>query len=77
MTLQINYTLTKNFFCLFIFFRAAPTAYGGSQARGSNWSYSYQPVPQPAAMPDLSCVCDLHHRSQQCRILDLLSQARD
>ena len=26
---------------------------------------------------DPSCVCSLHHSSQQCRILNLLSQARD
>ena len=29
------------------------------------------------AMPDLSCVCDLHHSSQQHRILNLLSEVRD
>ena len=29
------------------------------------------------AMWDLSCVCDLHQSSQQCRILNLLSKARD
>ena len=37
-----------SFFLLsFCLFRAAPGAYGGSQARGSNRSYSYQPTPQP------------------------------
>ena len=29
------------------------------------------------AMPDQSCICDLHHGSQQRRILNLLSEARD
>ena len=29
------------------------------------------------AMPDLSRVCDLHHSSQQCWILNPLSKARD
>ena len=29
------------------------------------------------AVPDLSCVCDLHHSSRPRRILDLLSRARD
>ena len=29
------------------------------------------------AMPDLSHVCDLHHSSQQGRILNPLSEARD
>ena len=27
--------------------------------------------------PDPSCVCDLHHRSQQCQILNPLSKDRD
>ena len=34
-------------FCLFVFSRTAPMAYGGSQARGLNRSYSHQPTPQP------------------------------
>ena len=29
------------------------------------------------AMWDLSHVCDLHHSSQQCQILNPLSEARD
>ena len=29
------------------------------------------------AMPDLSCVCDLHHSSWQYQILNPLSKARD
>ena len=33
-------------FCLFAFSRATPTAYGGSQAGGSNWSCSHQPMPE-------------------------------
>ena len=35
------------FFCLFANSWAAPAAYGGSQARGLNWSYSCQLTPQP------------------------------
>ena len=35
------------FFFVFCIFRATPTAYGGSQARGANQSYSCQPTPQP------------------------------
>ena len=27
--------------------------------------------------PDMSCVCNLHHSSRQCRILNPLSKARD
>ena len=29
------------------------------------------------AMPDLNHICNLHHSSQQCRILNPLSEARD
>ena len=29
------------------------------------------------AMPDLSCVCDLHRSSWQCQIFNPLSEARD
>ena len=29
------------------------------------------------AMPDPSCVCNLHHSSWQCQILNRLSEARD
>ena len=44
--------ITLFFFFFFCFFKAAPAAYGGSQARGSNQSFSCWPTPQP----------------QQCRI---------
>ena len=50
------------FFCLFLlFFRAAPAAYGDSQARG--------PIRATAA--------SLHHSSRQLQILNPLSEARD
>ena len=29
------------------------------------------------AITDLSCVCDLHHSSWQCQLLNPLSEARD
>ena len=29
------------------------------------------------AVPDPSCICDLHHSSQQCQILNPLSKAKD
>ena len=49
------------------------------------WSYSCWPTPQPqqygisaaSAMSDQSCICDLHHSSQQCQILHPLGEARD
>jgi len=31
----------------------------------------------PTATRDLSHICDLHHSSHQCRILNSLSEARD
>ena len=59
----------------FFFFRAAPAAYGDSQAR-SNWRYSCWPTPQPQHH-QISRVCDLHYSSQQCWILNPLNKARD
>ena len=51
-------------------------ACGGSQARGE--SEPQLPASTTAtAMRDLSCLCDLHHGSWQCRILNPLSEARD
>ena len=35
-----------------------------------NWSCSHRATPQ-------HCICDLHHNSQQCPILNPLSEARD
>ena len=45
-------------FCLSVFSRAAPVAYGDSQARGLLLLLAYA-----TAMPDLSHLCDLHHSS--------------
>ena len=42
----------------------------------SNWSWSWWPTPQPQQTQDLSHVCDLHHSSWQCQILNPLSKAR-
>ena len=57
-------------FCLFAFSVAAPMAYEGSQARGLIGAVA-------TATWDLSRVCDVHHSSRQCRILNPLSKARD
>ena len=54
------------FFCLFVCFclcRAATLVHGGSQARG--W------------IRDPNSIWELHHSSQQCWILNPLSEARD
>ena len=44
---QESYYLFFVFIYLFLLFRAATMAYGDSQARGSNQSYSCWPLPQP------------------------------
>ena len=44
--------------------------------QGSNWSWSCQPI-IATATPDPSHVCDLHHSSYQCRILNPPSKVRD
>ena len=38
------------------FFRTMPMAYGSSQARGLNWSYSCQPTPQPQKLGSEPCL---------------------
>ena len=57
-------------------FRAALVAYGSSQARG--WiraaAAAYATV---KAIQDASHICDLHHSSEQCQILNPLSKVRD
>ena len=58
------------YFCLF---RAAPEAYGSSQAKGPS---ELQLLAYATATPDPSRVCDLHHSSWQPQILNPLSEAR-
>ena len=63
----VHESLSLFFFCLFVFFRAAPAEYGGSQARGligavaTSLHHSHsnarseprpRPTPQPMAMLD-------------------------
>ena len=65
-------------FIFFLLHRAASEAYGSSPARdriraiaaGLRHSHSN-------ARSDPSLVCDPHHSSRQCRILNPLSEARD
>ena len=61
---------------IFFFFRTAPVAHGGSQARGRIGAGAAA-ASHSTATPDLSCIYDLHHSSQQCQILNPLSEARD
>ena len=55
-----------------LLFRAALKAYGGSQARGRVGAAAAS-LYTATALPDLSCVCDLYHSSQQLQILNPLS----
>ena len=59
-------------FCLFCPFRAAPVAYEGSQAGVAS---ELLLLAYATATRDPSCSFDLHHSSQQCRILNPLSEA--
>ena len=52
--------------------------YGGSQVRGLfELKLQLLTYTTAAATPDPSRVCDLHHSSQQCQILNPLSEPRD
>ena len=61
---------------IFVFSRAAPTAYGGSEARGLIGAVATS-LCQSHSNGGLSRVCDLHHSSQQCRLLNPLNEDRD
>ena len=67
-------TMGTFFFLVFCLFRAAPLAYGGSQVESELQPPAYTTA---AATRDPSLVCDPHHSSQQRRILNALSEARD
>ena len=60
---------------LFSFFQATPAA-RNSQARGRIRTVA-EAYSTATAMADPSCVCSLHHSSQQCPIFNPLSGARD
>ena len=64
------------FFGLFAFSRATPAAYGGCQARGLIGTVVLA-YARARAMWDLSRICDLHHSSRQCQIVNPLSKGRD
>ena len=55
---------------------AAPVAYGSSQAR-VDFELQLPAYTTATATPDPGCVCDLHHSSWQCQILNPLIEARD
>ena len=64
------------FMFYFLLFRAAPEAYGSSQARGLIGATAAG-LCQATETWDPSHVCNLHDSSRQFRILNPLSEARD
>ena len=64
------------FWFVFCLLRTAPTAYGCSQARGSNPELQLPVRATATTMEDLSHVCDLYHSSQQRQILNPPKEAR-
>ena len=65
------------FFFVFCIFRAAASAYGGSQARGPITAVGLPAYAMATAMQDPSRVSDLHYSSWQHQTLNPLSKARD
>ena len=68
--------LCKTIFFFPALFEAKPTAYGSSQAK-VKLELQLPAYTTATATWDLSHVCDPHHNSQQCWILNPLSRARD
>ena len=62
---------------LILLFRAAPEAYGSSQAEDWIGATAAGLYTTATTTWDLSCTCDLHHSSWWCWILNPLSKARD
>ena len=67
--------MLKSLFFFFWSFRAIPAAYGGFQATGLELKLLAYTTAR--AMPDPSCICDLHHSSWQHQIFNPLRKARD
>ena len=64
------------FFCFFVFL--GPHLRHMEVPRlGVKWELQPLACARATATPDPSCVCDLHHSSRQCRILNPMSDARD
>ena len=67
------------FFFFFLFFLGYTLGIWKFPGLGSNWNYRYQPTQlyHSHSNPDLSCICNLYHGSQQCLIINPLSEVRD
>ena len=61
----------------FLLFRVTPAAYGSTQARGWIGAAAFVGYAAAIAMWDPGWVCNIYHNSQQHRILNPLSKARD
>ena len=66
----------SGFFFFFCLFRAAPTVYR-SYRLGVELELQLLAYATATAMWDPSSICDLHHSSRQCWILNPLRKARD
>ena len=71
-----DYLSSFSFFA-FCLLGATLMAYGGFQVRGRIRAVAAGLWHHNQSTLDLSCVCDLHHSSQQCRILNPQSKASD
>ena len=65
------------FFCFFFVFLAPHMQHMEVPRLGTELDLQLPAYTTATATPDLSHVCDLHHRSWQCQILNPLSKARD
>ena len=85
MCIQVNSFLCKpQEKVSIIFFLFCPFVFLGPHPRhmevprlGVKWELQLPAYTTATATMDQSCVCDLHHSSRQCQILNPLSEARD
>ena len=75
------YSNERSFFCLFVFlffcFLEPHLQHMEVPRLGVESELQLLACAIATAMPDLSHLCDLHHSSQQCQMLNPLSEARD
>ena len=66
-----------SFFFFFFFFSGPHPQHVEVSRQGVKWELQLPTYTSAIAMRDPSHVCDPHHSSQQCRIFDPMSEARD
>ena len=76
LVILIKTKVQKKFFFSFLLLRATPAACGGFQARAES-ELQLPAYTTATTMQDLSCICNPHHSSWQCQILNPLRKARD